>query len=401
MKSTFAQLQSIAFTHSGTVPHLTTIKELRDHIQSLAKVPVSDTPFISCYLKVDPKESPWSVELEKQSVQLKKLLSGKALQDFEESLTEIKQWLSKHLQPKAKSVAIFVRGHHGGKFWVAMQFAAPLPNLITIHPTPSLYHLIELKDNYHSYVLLIAKKNYAYILEVNLGEATIQSWLENPDLYKHISTEWSKLHFQVHKEDRGTEFHKQKTKILRKLMAQNELSHLVIAGDPEVINSFKHYLPLDLRKKCVDIIPIFESDQPLDIVNATLSSFIDYEEQESQHIADKLVEELYGQNLAVAGTADTFDALLWGEVDTLVISSQYDPAPGWRCHSCKKVGFNALENSDECPYCQHQELQSVNMKEAILRLASQQDILIEVVGHSDLLLSVGGVGCLLRQHMDI
>lgn len=374
---------------------ITTLRQLQSQIQKLASVEMTDAFFVSCYLNIKPGGFSWREELERKSALFRRTLKGAALLQFEDNIEKIKQWLTDHLLPTSRGVAIFARGGEEGTFWLPMQFSAPLPNIMTLYPTPYLYHLIELKDTYHSYILLIAKKDCAYILEVNLGEATIQAWIENPELFKQVGTEWSRLYYQVNKVNRGKKYHEEKINIIRHLMHQNALSHLVLAGDPEVINPFKYHLPIDLKKRLVDAIPAMEHDQPLDIVKATLSSFIDYEEQESQEIADKLVQQLNGQNLAVAGTNDTFDALLWGEVDTLVMSSQYDPDPGWRCKDCKHIGINK-PHVDVCPICDKQSIQPIDLKEAILRLASQQDIFIEVVDHSDSLMAVGGVGCLLR-----
>ena len=87
-------------------------------------------------------------------------------------------------------MAIFVRGTFGGSFMLPMQFAAPLPNWIAVYPTPNIYHLVELKDNYHRYVVLLAKPDRACILEVNLGAATIRAWINQPDLRTRVGQEW-------------------------------------------------------------------------------------------------------------------------------------------------------------------------------------------------------------------
>lgn len=47
---------------------------------------------------------------------------------------------------------------------------------------------------------------------------------------------------------------------------------------------------------------------------ATLSSFIEHEEQESRSATQRLVEGLRSQNLAVSGSAATLDAMYRGEV---------------------------------------------------------------------------------------
>lgn len=388
------QYKSANTENSNTVA-TTTLDVLKANIRILSDVEITDFPFVSCYLDLTAQNQTWRETLAAKSSLFRRSLKGSALIDFEECLVKISRWLEDNLLPTSKGVAIFARGRNGGSFFLPMQFSAPLPSLVSIYPTPSLYDLIALKDNYHSYVLLIAKNNWASISEVNLGEATVEAWIDNPDLFRQVGTEWSKLHYQINKSKRGEEYHDEKIRMIRNLMRENDLAHLIIAGDPEVIHSFRMAMPLDLKKKCVDVMPVLNSDKPEDIINATLASFIDYEEQESQEIADKLITQLKGQNLAVAGTIETFDALLWGEVDTLVITSQYDPEPGWRCLDCKQVGFDT-PITNQCPKCGAQSIQPIDMKETILRLASQQDIPIEVVDHSDILLAAGGIGCLLR-----
>ena len=91
-------------------------------------------------------------------------------------------------------------------------------------------------------------------------------------------------------------------------------THLILAGDPEITGRVRQALPDDLADKLVDVIPASEHDQQTDVVMATLSSFIEHEAQESQSVAERLIEGLCSQNLAVAGSVATLDALRSGEV---------------------------------------------------------------------------------------
>ncbi|MEA2079434.1 MAG: hypothetical protein U9P00_06170, partial [Pseudomonadota bacterium] len=95
----------------------------------------------------------------------------------------------------------------------------------------------------------------------------------------------------------------------------------------------------------------------------------------------------------------TLDALLWGEVDTLVMTSDYQPDPGWTCTACRTIGTEPPETS-VCPQCGKPAVRSMDVREALLRLAGQLERPVEVVEHSDALMSLGGVGCLLRTHLD-
>ena len=121
-------------------------------------------------------------------------------------------------------------------------------------------------------------------------------------------------------------------------------THLILAGDPEITERLRHALPSDLADKLVDVIPATERDQQADVVMATLSSFIEHEQQESRSVAERLAEGLRSQNLAVAGSTAALDALRWGEVDTLVMASDYQPDPGWNCTFCKSIGTEPPEH---------------------------------------------------------
>ena len=314
--------------------HLTTLDELHRHISVLANVQETESPFFSCYLQVQPEET-WREVVHERAQMLRRLLRGSQLLDFEESLEKAEQWLESELLPEARGVAIFARGDAGGEFFLPMQFAAPLPTIVAAYPTPNIYYLVELKDNYHRYVVLLTLPDRATIFEVNLGAATTQAWLEYPPLRQRVGTEWSRSHFQIHRSRRGDRYLDEKVAILTKLMQAGGQTHLVLAGEPGMTHRVLHALPVELQEQVIDCVPANRGDQQSDVILATLSSFIEHEERESQAIADSLIEGIRRQNLAVGGTGKTLAALRWGDVDTLVMDSDYQPDPGWTCTACR------------------------------------------------------------------
>ena len=378
---------------------LTTLDELEQHITLLVSVDESDAPFLSCYLNLEDGTDSWWKTLDDRASILRCILKGNDLTDLEEAIGKIEPWLATNLLPEAKSVAIFVRGNFGGAFMLPMQFAAPLPTLITVYPTPNIYHLVELKDNYHRYVVLLALPDRASILEVNLGAATTRAWINQPDLRMRVSQECTRFHYQVNQAHRGDRFVPEKIAVLEQLMCAGGHTHLILAGDPEITGQIRRSLPEDLAGKLVDVITAGKQDQQTDVVLATLSSFIEHEEQESRSVTERLIEGLRSQNLAVSGSVDTLDALLWGEVDTLVMASGYQPDPGWTCAHCKAIGTESSETSI-CPQCGHPQVRPMDTRETLLRLAGQMNRPVEVVEHSDALMSLGGVGCLLRTQLE-
>lgn len=382
------------------MPHLTTLDELEQHITLLACVEETDAPFVSAYLNLEDGPSSWRESLHDRACILRRILKGNDLADLNEALIKIEAWLVRDLLPDAKGVAIFARGTFGGGFMLPMQFAAPLPDWIVVNPTPNIYHLVELKDNYHRYIVLLAMPDRARILEVNLGAATTQAWIDQSDLATRVGSEWTRTHYQVHRAHRGDRYLQEKIAVLKQLMCAGGHTHLILAGDAGSTERIRLALPEDLAEKLVDTIPASECDQEADVVLATLSSFIEYEEQESWSIAESLIDGLRNHNLAVAGSAAALEALHWAEVDTVVMSSGYEPDPGWTCKNCKACGVDAPE-TQVCTQCSEPCIRPIDVREALLRLASQLECPVEVVEHSDALMSLGGVGCLLRTHLDL
>jgi len=349
---------------------LTTLDELERHVTLLASVEESDAPFISAYLNLENGESDWRATLDDRVRVLRRVLKGNDLTDLEEAVDKIETWLATDLLPEAKGAAIFVRGTFGGSFMLPMQFATPLPNWIAVYPTPNIYHLVELKDNFHRYVVLLAVPDRATILEVNLGAATTKAWINRSELGNRVGSEWARSHYQIHQAHRGSRFIQEKIALLESLMRAGGQTHLILAGDPEITVRVRHALPKELADKLVDVIPASARDQEDHVVRATLSRFIEHEEQESRSVAERLVEGLRSQNLAVAGSAATLEALRSGGADMLVMASDYQPDPGWSCASCRAIGTEVPETS-VCPRCGEPSVRPLDIREELLRLASQ------------------------------
>ena len=375
--------------------HLTTLEELKQQIIVLASVKESGAPFFSCYLNLENGQTGWRDMLDQRSRILRRILKGDDLADLEEVLGKIDAWLANDLLPDAKGAAIFARGSCGGSFMLTMQFDASLPNLIAVYPTPNIYHLIELKEDYHRYVVLLALKNRVSIVAVNLGAATVRVWTDQSGLRTRVGSGWARIHYCVNQSHRGNRFVREKIAVLKDLMRAGGHSHLILAGDPGITMRLRHDMPNDLAEKLVDMTPASSRDLQTEVIIMTLSSFIEHEEHEQRTIAERLIEGLRSHNLAVAGSAATLDALRRGEVDTLVMASNYQPEPGWTCTACQTSGTEPPATST-CPQCRKPTMRLNNVREVLLRMADQLGHRVEIVEQADALMNLGGVGCLLR-----
>ena len=374
---------------------LTSLDELRRHIGLLACIDETEAPFVNCYLDLSQGEASYRTALEDRVSVLRATLDGDACADFEAALGQIEAYLATALRADARGVALFVRQFRAGGYFLPMQFAVPLPNWIAVSSSPCIYHLMALKDTYHRYIVMIATQAWVRIMEVSLGAATVKAWTEQPGLRERVGRQWTKAHYESHRREHTALFLKEQIKLLERLMTAGGHTHLILAGDPRLTGEIRRALPKSVIAKLVDTIPVASRHAQEDVVAATLSAFIDWEEQESQAVAARFIQGIRTQGLAVAGAAACLDALRQRRADVLLLAKDHQPELGWRCASC---GVMRIERDEPavCPECGKRALRLVDTREELMRLAEQRECPVEVVEHCDPLMALGGVGCLLR-----
>lgn len=209
------------------------LKELQQHIHTLATLDETAAPVISCYLNLEHGSASCRDPFETRVRLLQKSLTETEAQDFEETADAIRDYLVKELRPESKGVVIFARDG-AQAFFLPLQFRVPLPNWIVVGSTPNIFHLVELKDTYDRYVVLISTEESARILEINLGEVTKELWRERPELRQRVGREWTKEHYLNHRRQRTEQFIKEQVQLLEQLMTVGGHTHLILAGNPRI-----------------------------------------------------------------------------------------------------------------------------------------------------------------------
>ncbi len=369
------------------------IEKLRVHIRALIMLEETAAPVLSCYLDL---EAGYREFLDARVRVLRKGLRWAARPAFEEALSRVEIFLASERWPGAKGAAVFARGGER-HFLLPLQFQVPLPNRLSVDYVPNVYELVELKDTYHRYVVLIAMADSARILEVNLGEVTLDLWTVHPELRERVGSGWTREHYQVRRRDRADRFFKEKIAVLDRLMSQGGHTHLILAGNPRIVARVRESLPRHLAEKLVDVVPAPANARTADIVAATLSTFVEHEAQESLETVALLLREIRRDGLAVCGTAPSLEALARGQADLLVMAGTYLPPAGWGCRACNALDVGAAPAA--CPQCGERQTRAADLKEQMVKLAERNACNVEIVRHSDPLMELGGVGCLLRYHI--
>ncbi len=342
------------------------LKELQQHIRTLVTLEETEAPVISMYHSLMKGDGTNRRFIDDRTQFVGTSLPPSAAEDFKQAMRQVQTFFESKLEPTSKAVAVFARAGRS-PFFLALQFQVPLPSMLAVGSTPNVYHLVELKDTYHRYVVMIINEMGARILEVNLGDVTKEIWSERPEFRARIGRTWTREHYRHHHEQQMNEFIQEKIKILDRLMAAGGHTHLILTGNQQMAWQFRNALPYHLSAKFVDVVEAFRKDSTEDAVSATIAAFVEKEEQESLAVVDELLRAIKTDGLAVAGTDATLEMLQLGIADVLVLAKSFDP--------------------------------EFAVKEQMVNLAERYRCTIEVVNESEALDRLGGVGCLLRYRM--
>ena len=145
------------------------LADLKRHIRTLITLEETNAPVISCYLNLKAALAESGVAgyrsvFDQRVALLRKGMPREDRERFEEAMGRIEAFLATDLLPDSKGAAIFARGG-AEPFFLPLQFQAPLPNWIVVDLVPNVYHLVELKDSYHRFVVLLMTEESARILE--------------------------------------------------------------------------------------------------------------------------------------------------------------------------------------------------------------------------------------------
>ena len=216
-----------------------------------------------------------------------------------------------------------------------------------------------------------------------------------PGLRERSRRNCSREHYISHRRERNHQFANEIVRIVDEVMASGAYGHLVLAGTPKLTALLEQALPKRLSSKLIDIVPATAHDRTSDVVAATLASFVEQEQQESLAVVENLQEQICSHGLAVAGSRASLLALQRHQVDLLVMASEYQPEPAWICKACDAAAVQQ-PRPEICPRCRCPQVQELDVKEEMARLAELDGCRVEIVHESESLMRLGGVGCLLR-----
>lgn len=339
---------------------------LRRHIAALAALPESDEPMISAYFDLRSPIESIRASFTMWAIAARNTLPKTARPWFDDSKSEIQNMLRQEWPEHVQSVAAFSRaGDH--PMLMVLPFNASMESHFEVSGRPSIFPLVQLKDRFHRFVLVICTEETGRIVEMTLGAVSEEILTKRPEAAGRLGRQWSREHFHQRRQEDTRRFIRDQVDIITNLMARRGLNHLILAGHPRHISPLREQLPKHIQSRVVGSVfhaPNGHDYSPL--LQQAIDAFVQAEQDESKSTVERLHEQVRRQGLAVVGIHACRQAIEHGAASELVIS-------------------------EELPLADREEL---------VRLATTLDLTIEVCEGDELLQSHGGVGCLLRYRLD-
>lgn len=354
--------------HGGMAEKSTTALEtpLREQLDRLAAV--APGSIVSLYLNLRPDHNGQrhhvDTFLKNSFDEQTRSLTGETRIAFDRILQRVQQYLSDQDPAFARAVAVFASTT--GDLFETIPLDTPVETpSMHVGSVPHLYPLARLNDQYPRYAALLVDTNSADLYVFALGARTRHEAVTNEKTRRTQMGGWSQARYQR----RADNFHKQHMKevveLLDKVVAEERLNHIVVAGDEVAKPFLMEQLPKHLADRVVDFVHVdVKSMEQHELLKETMEALRREDAKTDAEHVERMIDAWRAGGLAVAGVEATTRALDMRQVEELLIAARPDHVKG--------------------------------LTDDLVAKAQQNSARIRFIEDDSLLVDVGGVGALLR-----
>jgi peptide chain release factor subunit 1 len=350
----------------------------KEYLNHLAATQPASFPMISLYLYTGPDEhgrTTFDKFVRKELPARAKAypLRSRERESFEADCERIHRYLQNDLQSSTNGLAIFACA--ANSFFEAVQLEVPVEQQLFVSNEPHLYPLARVYDQYRRHAAVLIDTHSARLFAFELGEVLDQKGVFGPKVSRVSVGGWSQARYQRHIRNFHLHHAKEVVEALDKMVKEDEIEQIVLAGDEVIVPVFLDQLPVHLSEKVIAVIRLDIATPEDQVRSATLEVLRQEDTKRDIEKVEHLFNEYRSGGLGVVGASDTLGALDNGQVGELILS-----ASRGEIRSDLKA---SSENQIELP-------------DLLVNRAHQTSASVAFIEDPSLLAKVGGVGALLR-----
>lgn len=369
---------------------------LQEQFDRLVAFPPTTFPVLSLYLNAEPDQHG------KDDVDrfLRRELPARGRtfephsadrESYDRDVERIQSWVRDNLRPSANGVAIFACAGQDD-FFEAVQIEAPVKeHRLYIYHQPHLYELARITDAYPRYAAVVLDSQLARIFVFALAGTVGEAQVEGDSRNRHQAGGWSQARYQRHVDHQRQQHAKETVAALDRIVREEEIGHIVLAGDEVMIPTFREELPQHLRDKVVDDVLRLDITAPEhEVLKATLDAMISEDRREDADKVRRAIEGYRAGGLGVAGLGPTFAALIRGQVGELLISEEFET------RHAEPVPRNSPLIPPELAVELPEEAETVDLADELVTRAKAMGATVSFIENPTYLAEVDGIAGLLR-----
>lgn len=299
---------------------------LTGHLDELAAFEPNGFPFVSLYLNTQADghgRDNFESFVRKEFSNRAKTFPVDSVEriSFERDAAIIQKYSEKALRASANGLALFACAG-ANNYFKAIQLDAPInKNSLHVAPRPHLYPLARLIDQYPRYVALLADTNSARLFVFDLGQTKQSRKLDNTGSSLAQDGVRTQLRYRRRVEKYNLLHAKEVVEMLERVVREESVQHIVLAGDAVIIPLLQEQMPSSLTEKVIDILRLDIRTPEHEVLRATMKSLREDNIQTDAEKVRDLFDKYRAGGLAVVGLRDTLDALEQWQVDDLLLSA--------------------------------------------------------------------------------
>jgi peptide chain release factor subunit 1 len=370
---------------------------LQEKFDRLVSFPPTTFPVISLYLNAEPDQH-GKDDLERF---LRRELPARGRtfeprsadrESYDRDVERIHAWVGENLRPSANGVAIFACSG-ADDFFEAVQLEAPVKeHRLYVYNQPQLYELARLTDAYPRYAAVVLDSQQARIFVFALGGTVGHAdVVAEESVKKHQAGGWSQARYQRHVDSIRQQHAKDTVAALERIVREEDIGHIVLAGDEVMVPAFREELPQHLQDKLVDDVLRLDISAPEhEVLEATLDAMISEDRRDDADRVRRAIEGYRAGGLGVAGLGPTLLALIRGQVGELLISEEFET------RHAEPVPRNSPLLPPELVAGLAEEVETVDLPDELVTRSRSTGATVSFIQNPTLLAEVDGVAAILR-----
>lgn len=321
-------------------------------------------------------------------------------ESLDKDLERIARFLGNEIEPSANGVAVFACS--AGELFEAVQMTAPIDrHWLSIGDQPHLYPLARVESLHPRYAAVLADTNTARILVFATGEVVAEREIKGVKTKRTSQGGWSQARYQRHIENFHVHHAKEVIEALEKIVLQEGITEIIVAGDEVVMPLLRDQMPKHLAERVVDQVRMNLSSPQDQLIESSLEALRRAHSQTEREKVETAVGGFRSGGLGVVGPDATLAALIKGQVDELLISASLrDLRPVARASATASDSPAVLPEPAVEPVTAGEpadaRAETVRLADELITKAAQTGARITFVEDASLLSEYGGVAAILR-----